>query len=174
MELMDHCLASGGNVVDTSASYACCLPGGEQQSEKVIGEWLRERGTRVQSDQIILSTKRPDPRLESMEVPRLSKTEIQADLDSSFPNTLEKIFADACIRMLFDHQGNRDRFRRLRCLQRRYGFSVGQIVIGDLINQPIPVFALTDPKIPAKQKDSISPARTKLLGEDNLEGGARI
>ena len=77
---MDHYLEAGGNVIDTAECYACWLPGGEHQSEKVIGEWSRERGTR---DQIVLSTKGAHPKLESMDVPRLSKAEIQVDLDSS-------------------------------------------------------------------------------------------
>ena len=80
MELMDHYFEAGGNVIDTAESYACWVPGGEHQSEKVIGEWLRERGAR---DQIVLSTKGAHPKLESMDIPRLSKAEIEADLDSS-------------------------------------------------------------------------------------------
>ena len=80
MELMDRYLEAGGNVIDTAESYACWVPGGEHQSEKVIGEWLRKRGTR---EQIVLSTKEAHPKLESMGIPRLSKAEIQADLDSS-------------------------------------------------------------------------------------------
>jgi aryl-alcohol dehydrogenase-like predicted oxidoreductase len=64
----------------THGPYACWVPGGEHQSEKVIGERLRECGTR---DQIVLSTKGAHPKLESMDVPRLSMAEIQADLDSS-------------------------------------------------------------------------------------------
>jgi aryl-alcohol dehydrogenase-like predicted oxidoreductase len=166
MELMDHYFEAGGNVIDTAESHACWLPGGEHQSEKVIGEWLRERGTR---DQIILSTKGADPRLESMKVPRLSKTEIQADPDSSLP-------ADARVRVLFDHQENRSRFQRLRRLQQKYGFSAGQMVIGYLINQPFPVFALIGPKTLANLKHSIRCADTKLSDEDidYLKGGARI
>ncbi len=80
MQLMDHYLEAGGNVIDTAESYARWLPRGEYQSEKVIGEWLRERRTR---DQIVLSTKGAHPKLGTMEVPRLSKAEIQSDLDSS-------------------------------------------------------------------------------------------
>jgi aryl-alcohol dehydrogenase-like predicted oxidoreductase len=80
MQLMDHYLDAGGNVLDTAELYARWLPGGEHQSEKVIGEWLRDRGVR---DQVILSTKGAHPRLEAMEVPRMSKAEIQSDLDSS-------------------------------------------------------------------------------------------
>jgi aryl-alcohol dehydrogenase-like predicted oxidoreductase len=283
MELMDRYLEAGGNVIDTAESYARWVPGGEYQSEKVIGEWLRERGTR---DQIVLSTKGAHPKLESMDVPRLSKAEIEADLNSSlqrlgveyidlywlhrdspgYPveeilesleafrragkikyagfsnwtqsraeearlaagrlglqrfvasqnmwslakpdvsqadptwafidesfirwhiehglsafaylgqasgyfrrleqNTLDKLPADARVRVLFDHQENRDRFQRIRHLQEDYGYSVGQIVIGYLINQPFPVFALVGPKTLADLKDSIACADTKLSKED--------
>src|SRR6267142_1137226 len=38
MELMDHYIEAGGNMIDTAESYARWLPGGEYQSEKVIGE----------------------------------------------------------------------------------------------------------------------------------------
>jgi aryl-alcohol dehydrogenase-like predicted oxidoreductase len=281
-ELMDHYLGAGGNVIDTAECYACWLPGGEHQSEKVIGECLRERGTR---DQIVLSTKGAHPKLESMDVPRLSKAEIQADLDSSlrrlgveqidlywlhrdspgYPveeilesleafrkagkikhagfsnwtqsraeearlaaerlgiqgfvasqnmwslakpdvsqadptwgfidesfvrwhiehglsafayltqangyfrrldqNTLDKVPADARVRILFDHQENRERFQRIRRLQQKYGFSVGQIVIGYLINQPLPVFALVGPKTLTDLKDSIACSDTRLSKE---------
>ena len=283
MELMDHYLEAGGNVIDTAESYAGWVPGGEHQSEKVIGEWLRERGTR---DQVVLSTKGAHPKYESMDIPRLSKAEIQADLDSSlqrlgvesidlywlhrdspgYPveeilqslerfrqagkikhagfsnwtqsraeeaclaaerlgmegfvasqnmwslakpdvsqadptwayidepfvrwhvkhglsafaylgqaggyfrrleqNTLEKVPPDARVRVLFDHQENRDRFRRLRQLQQKYGLSVGQVVLGYLLNQPFPVFALIGPKTLADLKDSLHSADTKLSSED--------
>jgi aryl-alcohol dehydrogenase-like predicted oxidoreductase len=139
------------------------LPGGEQQSERVIGEWLRERGTR---DQIVLSTKGADPRLESLEVLGLSKTEMQADLYSSLQSTLKKIPADTRVRVLFDHQENRDRFQRLRHLQQKYGFSVGQIVLGYLLNQPFPVVALIGPKTLADLKDSLNCADAKLSSQD--------
>jgi aryl-alcohol dehydrogenase-like predicted oxidoreductase len=80
MQLMDHYFEAGGNVFDTAEFYARWIPGGEHQSERVIGKWLRDRGVR---DHVILSTKGAHPRLETMEIPRMSKTEIQADLDSS-------------------------------------------------------------------------------------------
>jgi aryl-alcohol dehydrogenase-like predicted oxidoreductase len=59
---MDHYLNAGGNVIDTAELYARWVPGGEHQSEKVIGEWLRDRGVR---DQVILSTKRSRRRSKS-------------------------------------------------------------------------------------------------------------
>ncbi len=80
MQLMDRYLEAGGNVIDTAELYARWVPGGEHQSEKTIGQWLRDRGVR---DQIIVSTKGAHPHLESMDQPRLSKAEIQADLDGS-------------------------------------------------------------------------------------------
>ncbi len=283
MELMDCYLEAGGNVIDTAEIYASWIPGGEHQSEKVIGEWLRERHVR---DQVVLSTKGAHPKLESMDVPRLSEAEIQADLDSSlqrlgvecidlywlhrdspgYPveailesleafrkagkikhagfsnwtqsraedarlaaerlgiegflasqnmwslakpdvqradptwafvdesfvqwhikhnlsafaylaqasgyfrrleqNTLDKLPPDARVRVLFDHQENRDRFQRIRRLQQKHGFSVGQIVLGYLINQPFTVFALIGPKTLADLKDSIACADTKLSKED--------
>jgi aryl-alcohol dehydrogenase-like predicted oxidoreductase len=283
MELLDHYLEAGGNVIDTAEVYAGWIPGGEHQSEKVIGEWLRERGTR---DQVILSTKGAHPPLESMDTPRMSKREIQADLDSSlqrlgvenidlywlhrdapsYPveeilqsleefrqagkikhagfsnwtqaraeearlaaerlgiqgfvasqnmwslakldvsqadptwafidesfvewhmkhglsafaylgqaggyfrrleqNTLHKLPPDARVRLLFDHQENRNRFQRLRHLQQKYELSVGQIVIGYLCNQPFPVVALIGPKTLADLKDSLSSADAKLSKED--------
>jgi aryl-alcohol dehydrogenase-like predicted oxidoreductase len=80
MQLMDRYLEAGGNVIDTAELYARWVPGGEHQSEKVIGEWLRDRGVR---DQVILSTKGAHPKLETMDVPRMSKADIQADLEGS-------------------------------------------------------------------------------------------
>jgi aryl-alcohol dehydrogenase-like predicted oxidoreductase len=80
MQLIDSYFEAGGNVVDTAEVYAQWLAGGEHQSEKTIGVWLRDRRVR---DQLILSTKGAHPKLESMDVPRMSKAEIQADLDSS-------------------------------------------------------------------------------------------
>ena len=80
MQLMDCYLETGGNVLDTAESYACFVPGGDHQSETVIGEWLRDRRTR---DRVIISTKGAHPRFATMHIPRMSKAEIQSDLDSS-------------------------------------------------------------------------------------------
>jgi aryl-alcohol dehydrogenase-like predicted oxidoreductase len=80
MRLMDYYLESGGNVLDTAEAYASFVPGGDHQSETVIGEWLRDRQVR---EQVIISTKGAHPRITSMDIPRMSKAEIQSDLDSS-------------------------------------------------------------------------------------------
>jgi aryl-alcohol dehydrogenase-like predicted oxidoreductase len=283
MQLMDSYFEAGGNVIDTAEFYARWVPGGEHQSEKVIGEWLHDRRVR---DQVILSTKGAHPKLESMDVPRMSKAEIQADLDSSlqrlgvervdlywlhrdapgypveeiletleafrqagkiryagfsnwnqaraeearqaaqrlhlqgfvasqnmwslakadlaaadptwayidesfvqwhiehgfaaFPyltqangyfrrleqNTLDRVPADARVRTLFDHQENRERFKRLRRLQEKYDLSVGKVVLGYLTGQPLPVFPLVGPKTLADLQDSLHGVETKLSEAD--------
>jgi aryl-alcohol dehydrogenase-like predicted oxidoreductase len=80
MQILDRYIESGGNLVDTAEIYAGWITGGEHQSEKLIGDWLRERRLR---DQIVISTKGAHPKLESMHIPRMSKREIESDLDSS-------------------------------------------------------------------------------------------
>lgn len=283
MQLMDRYLEAGGNVIDTAELYARWVPGGEHRSEIVIGEWLRERGVR---DQVILSTKGAHPGLESMDQPRLSKTEIQSDLDGSLrrlgveqidlywlhrdgPNvpveeilqtledfrqagkikhagfsnwtqgradealryaesaniegfvasqnlwtlatlnpaaadptwaSIDEPFAewharhgfaafpyfsqsngyfrrldrgaiddvppDARVRLLHDNQENRDRYRRVRELQGKYGYSTGQIVLGYLTNRPFPVFPLVGPKNLADLEESLGSIEATLSSED--------
>ena len=283
MGLMDRYLEAGGNVIDTAELYARWVPGGEFQSEKTIGEWLRERGTR---DQVILSTKGAHPHLESMDKPRLSKADLQTDLEGSlrrlgveqidlywlhrdspgypveevletlegfrqagkikhagfsnwtqpraeeaarvaqalhvegfvasqnlwslatvnragadptwayvdepfarwhaehdfaaFPylsqasgyfrrlerGTLDQVPPDARVRVLYDHQENRDRYQRIHTIQAEYGYSAAQIVLGYLTSQPFPVFPLIGPKSLADLEDSLQSMEAKLASED--------
>jgi aryl-alcohol dehydrogenase-like predicted oxidoreductase len=79
-QILDRYVELGGNFIDTAELYARWIPGGEHQSEKCIGAWLHERGLR---DALIISTKGGHPKLESMNVPRLSEREIESDLHSS-------------------------------------------------------------------------------------------
>jgi aryl-alcohol dehydrogenase-like predicted oxidoreductase len=283
MQLMDCYLEAGGNVLDTAEAYAGFVPGGDHQSEIVIGEWMRDRCVR---DQVILSTKGAHPRLATMHIPRMSKAEIQSDLDSSlqrlgveiidlywlhrdapsypveeilqslesfrragkiryagfsnwtqaraeearqaaqrmgiqgfiagqnmwslakpdlseidptwanidqsyaewhmkhglsaFPfitqaggyfrrveqGTLDQLPTGHRIRRMFDHQENRERFQRIRHLQRKNGFSVPQVVLGYLINQPFPVFPLIGPKNLPDLKESLLGLEAKLSQDD--------
>jgi aryl-alcohol dehydrogenase-like predicted oxidoreductase len=282
-QILDRYVESGGNFIDTAEIYAAWIPGGEHQSEKLIGDWLRERGLR---DTLILSTKGAHPKLESMDIPRMSKREIESDLDSSlrrlgvdcidiywvhrdapavpaedvllaletfrkagkikycgfsnwhqnraeaarqgalrlgipgfiasqnmwslgqvnlekadptwayidadfarwhaehkfgaFPyltqangyfrrreqNSLDQVAADARVRTLFDHPENRKRFQRIQVLQKKSGFSVNQIVLGYLLNQPFPVFPLIGPKNIMDLEDSLRCAEIALSPED--------
>ncbi len=282
-ELMDRYFEAGGNVLDTAELYARWVPGGEHRSETVVGEWLRDRGVR---DQVIVSTKGGHPKLDSMDVPRLSKAEIGADLDGSlrrlgvervdlywlhrdapgypveevlqslegfrqagkiryagfsnwtearaeearqaaerlgvpgfvasqnlwslgevnrdkadptwayldgsfvrwhvehgfgaFPyltqasgyfrrceqGTLEETPPDNRVRVLFDHPENRKRFERVRRLQEKYGFSVGQIVQGYLTSQPFAVFPLVGPRTVDDLEESLRSLGTTLSPGD--------
>ena len=56
---------------------------GKSISEKTIGEWLTARKNR---DKIIISTKGGHPRLESMDISRLSRDEIFDDFEHSLIN----------------------------------------------------------------------------------------
>lgn len=78
--LMDIYMDAGGNCLDTARVYASWLPGGDGASERTIGKWLKTRGCR---NKIILSTKGGHPPLNNMNCGRLSRKEIEGDLDES-------------------------------------------------------------------------------------------
>ena len=52
-EVMDYYVEQGGNFIDTSNNYAHWAGTGDE-SETVLGEWLKDRGCR---DRIVLATK---------------------------------------------------------------------------------------------------------------------
>jgi aryl-alcohol dehydrogenase-like predicted oxidoreductase len=78
--LLDAYVDLGGNFFDTAKVYADWLPGERSSSEKLLGIWMRQRCNR---QRIILATKGAHPDLATMNVPRLSRAEIEADLDAS-------------------------------------------------------------------------------------------
>lgn len=54
-KIMDRYLEYGGNFFDTANVYAFWNPGGKGgESERVLGEWIRERGVR---DRVVVATK---------------------------------------------------------------------------------------------------------------------
>ncbi len=73
-------LEAGGNVLDTAEVYAEWLPGGSHRSEEFLGKWLRKRKSR---NGLILSTKGAHPRITSMDQPRMSRKDVESDLNSS-------------------------------------------------------------------------------------------
>lgn len=78
--LLDTFADAGGNCVDTARAYASWLPDGKGASEKTIGKWLKARGNR---NKIIISTKGGHPPLDRMDCGRLSRKDIESDLDES-------------------------------------------------------------------------------------------
>lgn len=69
-----------GNLIDTARVYGDWTPGPRGKSDRIIGKWLASRRCR---DRVIISTKGGHPRLDSMNVPRLSPGDIQGDLELS-------------------------------------------------------------------------------------------
>ncbi|NLH96815.1 MAG: aldo/keto reductase [Clostridiaceae bacterium] len=80
LRLMDIFADAGGNCIDTARVYASWIPGGEGASERTVGKWLKSRKNR---DRIVLSTKGGHPELDSMTRGRLSRKELESDLDES-------------------------------------------------------------------------------------------
>lgn len=78
--LLDTFADAGGNCVDTARAYASWLPDGKGASEKTIGKWLKARDNR---NKIIISTKGGHPPLDRMDCGRLSRKDIESDLDES-------------------------------------------------------------------------------------------
>jgi aryl-alcohol dehydrogenase-like predicted oxidoreductase len=82
-KLLDAYEEAGGNFVDTANVYANWLPGERSVSEKMIGRWLRLRGNRAE---VIIATKGAHPELKTMHISRLSRAEIEHDLNDSLKN----------------------------------------------------------------------------------------
>lgn len=73
-EIIDAYRDFGGNAIDTARVYA----GGK--SEEILGEYFQSRGTR--SDFVLIS-KGGHPRFESMHTGRMSRADMQSDLEES-------------------------------------------------------------------------------------------
>ncbi len=82
-DMLDRFLNAGGNIIDTASFYADWHNMGKSMSEKTIGKWLTSRKNR---EKVIISTKGGHPRLETMEISRLSKAEIFDDFENSLIN----------------------------------------------------------------------------------------
>jgi aryl-alcohol dehydrogenase-like predicted oxidoreductase len=94
--IINRYLEAGGNVLDTAEVYAAWIPGGSHRSEEFLGKWLRKRKSR---DGLILSTKGAHPRLNSMHIPRMSKQDVESDLNSS----LQRLGVD-CVDIYWLHR----------------------------------------------------------------------
>ncbi len=76
--LLDQFFDAGGNFLDTAAIYAAWTPAGAGSSEKLLGKWLAKR-----SKNAIVATKGGHPQLDSMQLKRISKREIESDVEQS-------------------------------------------------------------------------------------------
>lgn len=99
--MFENYLAGGGNVIDTAHVYSDWVPGEIARSERVVGDWIRSR---QHHDDFVLMTKGGHPRSETMNISRLSKEEMQSDLDAS----LKQLGVD-CVDIYFYHRDDVDR-----------------------------------------------------------------
>lgn len=81
--LLDAYVAAGGTFIDTAEIYNDWVAGEKSRSEKIIGEWLAQRGGR---DRLVIATKGAHPRLQSMTTPRMTRADIEHDLNASLKN----------------------------------------------------------------------------------------
>jgi aryl-alcohol dehydrogenase-like predicted oxidoreductase len=80
LNILNTYIDRGGNVIDTARIYSDWVEPEIGRSERVIGDWLRQRG---RHDDLVIMTKGAHPRLDMMTVSRLSKAEVEADLNLS-------------------------------------------------------------------------------------------
>ncbi len=73
-KFMDRYIENGGNTIDTARLYTC------GKSERIIGEYLKNAKCR---QNIVISTKCAHPPIENMRLNRLSKSEIEQDVNNS-------------------------------------------------------------------------------------------
>lgn len=79
--LLDSYVEHGGSFLDTAHNYGDWVKDAPRSaSEKTIGEWIRSRGNR---DEIVLATKGAHWHLDTPKEPRLSRRDIEADLNGS-------------------------------------------------------------------------------------------
>lgn len=79
-EQISKFLDEGGNFIDTAHIYGDWGDGPKCISERIIGKWIGENGSR---DKIVLATKGAHPDWGHMDIPRVNKRCIEKDLDES-------------------------------------------------------------------------------------------
>lgn len=79
--LLDQFFDAGGTFLDTAAIYAAWTSAGKGSSERLIGKWLVSRRKAA-----VIGTKGGHPELDSMNVGRLTRREIEADVADSLKN----------------------------------------------------------------------------------------
>lgn len=78
--ILDHFRDLGGNFLDTANIYGKWLPDGINHSERLVGQWLRER--KAVSDMVV-ATKGGHYDLDHPEISRVTREGIRADLEES-------------------------------------------------------------------------------------------
>lgn len=78
--ILENYVSLGGNFIDTARIYSDWVAPEIGRSERVIGDWIRRRG---RHDDVVILTKCGHPQLDSMHTSRLSKKDVEYDIDLS-------------------------------------------------------------------------------------------
>lgn len=78
--MLDRYLDAGGNLIDTARFYANWVPGENGRSERIIGDYLRNRQNR---DRFVICTKGCHPLWEAMDKKRVNPQAYEEDLNAS-------------------------------------------------------------------------------------------
>ncbi len=79
---LDAFAAAGGNFADTAHVYGDWKEGSRGKSERVLGTWLRKSGAKG----FVIATKGAHPRLDTMDVSRVTPGDIRRDVSESLEN----------------------------------------------------------------------------------------
>lgn len=99
--VLETYLEMGGNVIDSARIYSDWVPPLIGRSETILGQWIKERG---HHDDFILMTKGGHPCLDTMHSSRMSKDDMQGDIELS----LRALGVD-CIDIYFYHRDDPSR-----------------------------------------------------------------
>ena len=99
--IFDSFLGAGGSLIDTAHVYSDWIPGETARAERVVGEWIKSRGGK--HDDFVLMTKGGHPRNDTMDVSRMSRDDMEGDLDSS----LLQLGVD-CVDIYFYHRDDQN------------------------------------------------------------------
>lgn len=78
--IFDSYLAGGGNLIDCARIYSDWLGTERGRAERVLGDWIRHRG---HHEDVVIITKGGHPELNTMNINRLSRKDMEYDLDLS-------------------------------------------------------------------------------------------
>ena len=92
-DLIDAFVACSGNHIDTAKLYT------DGESERIIGRWIKARGR----SNLLIATKGGHPNSKTMHINRLSKEEIESDINSSLKN-----LGIDCIDLYWLHRDSED------------------------------------------------------------------
>ena len=97
-EILERYINLGGNVIDCARIYSDWVEPEIGRAERVIGDWIKHRGKRYD---LVIMTKGGHPKMDTMNISRMSKEDMEYDLNLSL-----KALGIDCIDIYFYHRGD--------------------------------------------------------------------